>query len=144
MFDPLESLAVSMHVNRGIYALLLGSGISQSAGIPTGWEIVRDLIRKLARLRGEEHEPSHPEKWFTLTFGKEPDYSEILDELVKSSAERTQLLRSYFEPTDEEREEGLKQPTQAHRAIADLVTKGYVRDRQTLGSRRDHDDALGP
>ncbi len=40
---------------------------------------------------------------------------------------RMQLLRAYFEPTDEEREEGRKLPTPAHRAIADLIAKGYVR-----------------
>jgi hypothetical protein len=37
------------------------------------------------------------------------------------------LLRSYFEPTAEEREEGQKVPTAAHRAIAKLVSAGYVR-----------------
>jgi hypothetical protein len=38
-----------------------------------------------------------------------------------------QLVRSYLEPTDAEREEGAKQPTAAHRAIADLVKTGFVR-----------------
>ena len=37
------------------------------------------------------------------------------------------LLRSYFEPTEEEREEGRKTPTAAHRAIANLVKLDYVR-----------------
>src|ERR1039458_168063 len=37
------------------------------------------------------------------------------------------LLRSYFEPTEEERERGEKLPSAAHRAIAALVAKGYVR-----------------
>lgn len=40
MIDPLYSLALSMESNPGIYALLLGSGVSRIAGIPTGWEIV--------------------------------------------------------------------------------------------------------
>jgi len=36
-------------------------------------------------------------------------------------------LRSYLEPSEEERAEGIKAPTAAHRAIASLVAKGYVR-----------------
>jgi hypothetical protein len=42
-------------------------------------------------------------------------------------AERGQVLRGYFEPNEDERERKLKQPTAAHRAIANLVLKGYFR-----------------
>jgi len=117
---------MSMHSGRGIYALLVGSGVSKSAGIPTGWDIVLDLIKKLAALKGETAEPD-PEVWYTSLAGVPPDYSDILDEVTKSSAERAQLLRSYFEPTDEERHNRQKLPTAAHRAIAKLVAKGYLR-----------------
>lgn len=126
MFDPILSLAFSIHSNRGVYALLLGSGVSRSAGFPTGWEIVLDLARKIAHVKGEDCEPD-PAAWYTRTFGKEPDYSELLDELARSPTERSGLLRSYFEPTEEERDRGAKVPTDAHKAIADLVAKGYVR-----------------
>lgn len=37
------------------------------------------------------------------------------------------LLKPYFEPTSEEREKGLKTPTRAHRAIAQLASQGAVR-----------------
>jgi len=57
MIDPILSLAVSVYHNKGVYSLLLGSGISRSAGIPTGWEIVLDLIRQVAHLRKESCEP---------------------------------------------------------------------------------------
>jgi len=40
--EPALKLALSMHAKPGAYALLIGSGVSKSAGIPTGWEIVRD------------------------------------------------------------------------------------------------------
>ncbi len=126
MLEPSLSLAVSIHSNRGVYALLLGSGVSRTSGVPTGWEIVQDLIRRLAHLKTESCEPD-PEQWYQTKFGSMPDYSEILNEVAKSSAERMQLLRSYFEPTDADRGEGRKLPTRAHRAIADLVAKGYVR-----------------
>ena len=115
-----------MHSGKGVYALLLGSGVSRSSAIPTGWEVAVDLIRKLAKLKGESCDPD-PEAWYRTLTGCEPDYSDILDQLTKSSAERGLLLRSYFEPTPEEREQGRKTPSPAHRAIALLVAKGYVR-----------------
>lgn len=126
MIDPILSLAVSMHSNKGVYALLLGSGVSRTAGIPTGWEVVLDLIRQLAHLRKEDCEPD-PAAWYRNQYQEEPDYSKLLDELAKSLSERSQLLKGYFEPKGEEREEGLKVPTAAHRAIAHLVKEGYIR-----------------
>ena len=33
----------------------------------------------------------------------------------------------YFEPNDDEKETGLKQPTVAHKAIAKLAKKGYIK-----------------
>ncbi len=126
MIDPTNSLAFSMHANKGVYAVLLGSGVSRAARIPTGWEITIELVRKLAALQGANCEPD-PAGWFLKTTGKEPGYSELLDAVAKTPAERQQLLRSYWEPTEEEREEGAKVPTKAHRAVADLVKLGYVR-----------------
>src|SRR4051794_3564602 len=101
MLDPVLSLAVSMHSAKGVYALLLASGVSRSSAIPTGWDVVLDLIRKLAHMKDENCE-SDPEAWYKTLTGSEPDYSDILDQLTQSSAERNLLLRSYFEPTDED------------------------------------------
>lgn len=127
MLDPQLSLAISVHSNPGVYALLLGSGLSSSAGIPTGWGIILDLIQQVAALQGEEVTRRNAETWYREQFEKAPEYGEILDALAKSQAERQQLLRSYVEPNDEEREEGLKVPTEAHHAIAELVKKGALR-----------------
>ena len=126
MMDPSLSLAISVQSNPGVFALLLGSGVSWSAGVPTGRGIVVELIRKLAALKGEKCNPD-PEAWYKSSFDREANYSELLDEIAKSPAERMQLLRVYFEPTEEEREQDLKLPTLAHRAIAELVSKGYIR-----------------
>lgn len=126
MIDPILSLAFSVHSNKGVYALLIGSGVSRSSGIPTGWEIILDLSRKLAHLKGENCEPD-PVAWYRDTFGEDPDYARLIQQIAKSPAERTSLLRSYFEPTEEERQQGLKIPTKAHTAIARLVASGYLR-----------------
>lgn len=126
MIDPILSLAFSMHSNKGVYALLLGSGISRSAGIPTGWEVTLDLIRKLAHTKDENCEPD-PAKWYEETFSEDADYSKLLKQIAKTSTERNRLLKTYFEPTEDERQQNLKTPTDAHKAIANLVAKGYLR-----------------
>lgn len=126
MLDPITSLAFTLHSTKGVYALLLGSGISRSSKIPTGWEITLELVRKVAALEGVDCEPD-PAAWFRRRFGKDPDYAQMLDGVAKTPAERQQLLRGYWEPSEEERAEGAKQPTAAHRAIAELVRRGFVR-----------------
>jgi phosphoserine phosphatase len=125
VIDPLVSLALSVHETKGVYALLLGSGVSRPSGIPTGWEIVLDLISKVAHLQGEQ--PTDLVRWYVDRYGREPDYAVLLEELCPTATERNLLLRRYFEPTDDEREQGLKLATVAHRAIAQLVRDGYVR-----------------
>ena len=124
--DTLTTLAFSMQANKGIYALLLGSGISRAAGIPTGWDIVLDLIKKIAIAKGEEAE-ADPLAQYLQKYDKEPNYSDLLHMVAQTPAERQHLLEKYFEPTDEEREDSLKTPTQAHKAIAKLVKDGYIK-----------------
>lgn len=126
MIDPVHTLAFSIQANRGVYAVLIGSGVSRAAKIPTGWEVTLDLIRKLAKLHGEECEPD-PRSWYLEKFKKEASYSDLLRGLARTRAERQQMLRAYFEPNDEEREEGDKSPTEAHRAIAALAAQGFIK-----------------
>ncbi len=87
-------------------------------------------MRKLAAIRGENCEPN-PVSWCIGATGKSPDYSDLLNALAKTPAERQQLLRTYWEPTptrqEQEREEGAKRPTKAHHAVAKLIKQGYVR-----------------
>jgi hypothetical protein len=126
MIDPLISLAFSMHNAKGVYALLLGSGVSTGAGIPTGWGIVLDIIRKVATAHNESCEPD-PEKWYTAKFGEPPSYSRLLDQLGKTNHERRDFLKPYIEPSGEDREQGRRVPTKAHAAIARLAAAGYIK-----------------
>lgn len=125
-FDPMLSLAYSMHKGPGIYAALLGSGVSRSAGIPTGWDVTLDLVKRVAQMHREDC-GSDPERWYMDKHGEAPDYSKLLANLGRSRAERMGILRGYFEPTEEERSEGKKLPTSAHHAIASLVHGGHIR-----------------
>ena len=124
--DHLTRISFSIYENRCVYALLIGSGLSRAAEIPTGWEITIDLIRRVATAQGEEEQLDWV-AWYRERTGKELDYSELVGELGSSRDERRSILHSYIEPSDEDRAEGRKLPTAAHYAIADLVQSGYVR-----------------
>jgi len=126
MNDYLLQVALAVDANPGTYGLLLGSGVSRAAGMPTGWEIVVDLIRKLARVKGDDPEPD-PVQWYRSTYNEDPNYDKLLEALAGTPSERSALLRTYFEPTDEERDQGLKLPTPAHTALAQLIHDGYFR-----------------
>ncbi len=120
---PFDALALSLHHSPGVHAILVGSGLSRAAGIPTGWEITLDLIRRLAALDGiAEHEDWAT--WYRDKYGKEPSYSEILDALASTQAERRSILHGYIEPAEGEE---ARRPTKAHHAIAQLVASGAVR-----------------
>lgn len=126
MLDPVSSVAFEVQTGKGVFALLLGSGISRSAKIPTGWDITLDLVRRVAALSGEET-GGDPAAWYAARFGRAPDYSDLLDGLATTAALRQQVIRPYIEPSGDERGRGEKQPTAAHRAIASLMAGGYLR-----------------
>ncbi len=106
--------------------MLLGSGISRSAGIPTGWGVTLDLVRKLPDAP-RELDNAALIQWYQSKFESEPSYSSLVGGLANSEVERRNLLGPYFEPSEEEREDGLKVPTKAHRAIAKMVGMGLLR-----------------
>ena len=124
--ERLTTLAFSMYTNKGAYALLLGAGISRSAHIPSGWEVENKLIEQLAATKGVFKVKDWPQ-WYNDMFGHSASYSSLLEALVKMPTERVQLMKNFFEPTDEEKELGWKEPTKAHKAIAKLVKAGYIR-----------------
>lgn len=126
LIDSMTQVAFAVHQNKGVFALLLGSGISRAAEIPTGWEITLDLIRRVAESNGVKNEPDW-EKYYVETEGKEPDYSDLLGKLATTKSERRSILHSYIEPSGTDREEGRKVPTDAHRAIARLIRSRHIR-----------------
>lgn len=128
------ALATGVHASPGVYALLLGSGLSTAASIPTGWQVVVDLVRRAAAasLNGDpaavEAAAEDPEAWWASNGDGQPlGYSTLLRSLATTSAARQALLAGYFEPSESDLETGAKQPTAAHKAIASLVARGDVR-----------------
>lgn len=139
--DHVTQLAFSVRENKGVFAVLLGSGISRPAGIPTGWEITLDLVRRVA-LANNVPEQSDWEKWHREQTGEKPNYSTLLEKIACSADERRAVLHSYIEPNEQDCEEGRKTPTKAHRAIAQLVREGYVRVIVTTNFDRLMENAL--
>ena len=101
MINPTESLAFSMHANPGVYAVLVGSGLSAGSQDSHGLGYYAGLG---AEARGTpQRRPASPirKRWYQNVFSKEADYSDLLEALCPTAAERQQLLRGYFEPERE-------------------------------------------
>ena len=75
--NPLTGLAFALQSQPGVYAVLLGSGVSRAAQIPTGWVITSELIRRLAAAEGATI-PADPADWYQSTFGKPIGFSDLL------------------------------------------------------------------
>lgn len=128
--DPRISLATALHAQDGVYALLLGSGVSTGAGIATGWGVVTELTRRAAAAGGttELGEDFDAEAWWDERGDGQPlGYSGLLEALASTPAARRTLLAGFFEASDEDRAEGKKIPGPAHMAVAELVRRGSVR-----------------
>lgn len=124
--DSFTSLILSIYNNKGVYALLLGSGVSLEAKIMSGWKVTEDLIKKVAVVMGEDI-PTDAIAWYKNKFGFEADYSKLLEQLGKKPSELKSLLSPYFEPSEEDEAEGYKRPTAAHKAIAEMAKRGYFK-----------------
>ncbi len=103
-----------------------------------------DLVAKLAHLDDFTNStPTELLEWYEEKYGKEPQYADLLAELANTRPARQLLLRSYFEPTENEWGEGSKQPTEAHHSIAALIQGGYVKVIVTTNFDRLLEKALG-
>ena len=121
--DPETALAFALQSQPGVYAALIGSGVSRAAEIPTGWGIVNDLIERLAATRSEST-GGDPTRWYTEAFGEPAGFSSLLKQLAPTATDRRALLAGYIEP---ERDRDHRKPTSAHRALARLARTGHIR-----------------
>src|SRR3546814_12247823 len=103
--DPRTQLAFSVYENKGVFAVLLGSGLSRSAEIPTGWEITLDLVRRVAIAQGIDEQTDWA-TWYRDKMGQEPKYSVLLEEVASSTDERRAIMHRNRETNDQDSEEG--------------------------------------
>ncbi|GAA3312029.1 SIR2 family protein [Arthrobacter ramosus] len=123
----LLSLAFSLTSTPGSYAVVLGAGISIGSGVPSAWDVLQDLLSQLAVVKDATCATDDERMaWYRNEYAQEPTYERVLEHLAPLPHDRQSLLRGYFEATPDEKEEGKKQPTAAHHAIARLVAAGAI------------------
>jgi hypothetical protein len=124
MIDPQIRLAFSIANAPGATAVLLGAGVSRAAGIPSGWEVLVTLVQRLAVAeKVDTPTQGEAEAWFERHTGHKPTYSNVLQTIAPTSAQRHALLAAFFEPTEDEP----RMPTATHHAVARLAAAGLVR-----------------
>ncbi|XVA03370.1 SIR2 family protein [Prescottella equi] len=124
-------LALSVHSNPGVYALLVGSGISYGSGVATGWGVVEELVKRMALLEGSGDplpDDFNFEQWWKKRFPDvELGYDAVLEATASTPADRRNLLEPFFVPTEDDLAAGQKVPAPAHKAIARLVKRHSIR-----------------
>jgi hypothetical protein len=120
MTRPLERLARSLRARPHRHAVLVGAGMSRSAGIATGDE----LIRALARRHGADAGAA-PVRWYLETFGHWPSYEALL--CAASGIDPRAGAAGFFVGTARDDAAGVKVPQRAHRALAALAAASRVR-----------------
>lgn len=120
-------MGLAIQSSKNAFALLLGSGISKAAGIPTGIALVSALLERALLAGNVDYDD--PVAWYEETTGNTIAFEGVLEHLSLEGAALRGVLRPFFERTEEEDDESdaLKTPTRAHMAIAELVRAGYVR-----------------
>ncbi len=119
--DPIVSLSVALAEAPGTCALLIGSGVSRDAGVPTGQEVMRSGLHRLYQLETSSTEPLDDDAldaWLTEAGHVDLTYSSLLALIAPDPAVRRGYLADFFEG---------KQPGRAHEALADLAEQGFVR-----------------
>ena len=124
--SPFLSLAASIYNAPGVYAALVGAGMSTEAGLKTGRDVTRGLA-ELEALHIEGNVPKDVDAWWTRVKSVPLSYSALVEAIAPTAGQRQALLRSVVEPSVDEIAAGLKVPTAAHQGLADLVLSGFVR-----------------
>jgi hypothetical protein len=119
--DPIVSLSVALAEAPGTCAFLLGSGVSRDAGVPTGFEVMREGLRRLHQIETTSTEPLNDEaldRWLAETDRTNMTYSELLALIAPDAAVRREYLAGFFEAIE---------PGPTHEALADMAADGLAR-----------------
>ncbi len=119
--DPIVSLSVALAEAPGTCAFFLGSGVSRDAGVPTGWQVMREGLRKLQQLDATSAEPLDDDAldaWLAETGREHITYSELLELIAPDQAVRREYLAGFFEG---------REPGPTHEALADMAARSMIR-----------------
>jgi hypothetical protein len=126
MLDPLTALAFPIYENKGVTACCSARASRDRLKFRPAGKSRSTWWRRVAALQGVTGEPDWA-KWYKTTFGTDPGYSQLLDQLASIPDERRSVLHSYIEPNEDDIAAGRKPPTRANQAIARLVAAGHLR-----------------
>jgi len=119
MINPILPLSISMAEGKGVYALLLGSGVSIEAGIPTGRDIFWETMRLIYHESGgKDDDAAKLKEWFEASEYATCTYADILAALFPSIGDRHQFVAKHFDN---------KVPGPSHKLIAEMVEQGLVK-----------------
>jgi hypothetical protein len=110
------AVEAALRAAPGRFAVLAGAGVSSSAGIVTG----EDLLRGRAAALGDDP-GDQPVGWYHARHGARPNYIGLLAEAAGTSPDAPRLPGGHFEAATVAR-----RPTPAHRAIAAMVATGRL------------------
>lgn len=124
---PGATVALALRATPRAFAFLLGSGMSKSAGVPTGHDVLAELCRQAGYASGAKGAvDTDPIEWYASHTGGSPSYDQVLGALTQHPEERVGILRRYFEPNEDEVRQKLKIPSEGHRALARLAQLGLI------------------
>ena len=118
--DPIVSLSVALAEAPGTCAFFLGSGVSRDAGVPTGYEVMREGLRRLQQLETATAADATDEEldaWLAETGRTALTYSDLLELIAPDQAVRREYLAGFFEG---------KEPGPTHETLARLAQQGLV------------------
>lgn len=102
------------------YVLFIGAGVSKDAGIPSGWDILIDTLKKIRKQEEPTQDYSNEamEKYYKEKYEEKYSYSEIISSLFPSTEEQREYLKDRFK--------GISYG-EAHEIIAEMVKKGLIK-----------------
>lgn len=102
------------------YVLFCGAGISRDAGIPTGWDILLETLKKIRNQEeseGKDYSKGEMEKFYEENLN-DLTYSEVLESLYPSIEEQRAFLKDQFQDISFGK---------SHKLIAEWVKEGLIR-----------------
>ena len=119
--NPIIPLAYNMADCSRQYVLFIGAGVSKDAGIPSGWDILLNVLKKI---RQQDENTTHNfsqeemEIYYKEKHEEKFDYADIISSLYHSREEQREYLKNQFE--------GITSG-EAHKLIAEMVNKNLIK-----------------
>lgn len=118
--NPIISLAYNLADGKKKYVLFCGAGVSKDAGVPTGWDVLLETLKKI-RIQEEGKKVDYTQKQMENYYEKKfkgCEYSEIVKSLCPRMEEQREFLKDLFKN---------KTFGNAHRLIAEWIKNNLIR-----------------